>query len=91
MFELETSFQSTDHIFRLVSSSVCYGALNLSLSSLDVFSVLKNIEVFFISFISEVPVANISNSYFGCDFGSLSDLVNEHHDILLALCDPMPH
>ena len=91
MLELETPLQGTNHIFRLVTSSTGSGFLNFLLSSLDIFSVLKNIEVFFVSFISEVPVANIPNSYFGCDFGSLSDLVNEHHDILLALCDPMPH
>ena len=88
MLELETPLQGTNHIFRLVTSSTGSGFLNFLLSSLDIFSVLKNIEVFLISFISEVPVANISNSYFGCDFGSLSDLVNEHHDILLALSDP---
>lgn len=91
MLELETPLQGTNHIFGLVTSSNGSGFFNFFLGSLDIFSILENIEVFFISWISEIPVANISNSYFGCDFGSLSDLVNEHHDILLALCDPMPH
>ena len=45
----------------------------------------------FISFITEVPVANVSNSYFSGDFGSLSDLVNQHHDVFLAFCDPWGH
>jgi hypothetical protein len=64
MLELESSFQGTNDIFRLVTSSAGARFLNLLLCGLDILSVLENIEMLFISFITEVPVANVSNSYF---------------------------
>jgi len=64
MLELESLFQGTNDILRLVTSSTGARFLNLLLCGLDIFSVLENIEMLFISFITEVPVANVSNSYF---------------------------
>ena len=91
VFELETSFQGTNNIFWFVCSSLSFGTLDLLLSSLDIFSVLKNIEVFFISCIPEISVPNISDSDLGSDFSSLSHLVNECHDVILALLNPFLH
>lgn len=76
MFEFKASFQGTNNIFGFVGTPASTRILDLSLSSLDIFSVLKNVEVLLIAFVSKISVANISDSYFGSDFGSLSDLVN---------------